>query len=75
MFEYQAQIIRVVDGDTIDVLIDLGFDMHVKERVRLAGVDTPESRTRDDREKRFGKLATERVEQLLPVGFKFKCHF
>jgi micrococcal nuclease len=45
------EINRVVDGDTIDVTIDLGFDLYKKERVRVAGVDTPEKRTRDDEEK------------------------
>ena len=70
MFEYHVQIVRVVDGDTIDVLVDLGFDVLKKERVRLAGVDTPESRTRDLREKKFGKLATKRVKDLLPTGSK-----
>ena len=71
MYTYNVEISRVVDGDTIDVIIDLGFSVLVKERVRLAGVDTPESRTRDLREKRFGKLATARVKELLPSGHKF----
>ena len=71
MYTYNVEIRRIVDGDTIDVILDLGFSVLVKERVRLAGVDTPESRTRDLREKKFGKLATARVEELLPVGEKF----
>ena len=50
---------RVVDGDTIDVTIDLGFDLSKKERVRIAGVDTPEKRTRDKEEKELGIDATE----------------
>ena len=52
------EINRVVDGDTIDVTIDLGFDLYKKERVRVAGVDTPEKRTRDDEEKALGLDAT-----------------
>ena len=52
------EITKVLDGDTIDVLIDLGFDLHKKERVRIAGVDTPEKRTRDLEEKALGIDAT-----------------
>ena len=60
MFEYKCNIVRVVDGDTVDVDIDLGFGIWVRnERVRLYGVDTPESRTRDLQEKFYGKYATE----------------
>ena len=47
---FVSSVDRVVDGDTVDVIIDLGFDLTKKERVRLAGIDTPESRTRDFRE-------------------------
>ena len=53
-----VKIDRVVDGDTIDVTIDLGFDLYKKERVRIAGVDTPEKRTRDLEEKALGLDAT-----------------
>ena len=53
-----VEINRVVDGDTIDVTIDLGFDLFKKERVRVAGVDTPEKRTRDLEEKELGYDAT-----------------
>ena len=53
-----TKINRVVDGDTIDVTIDLGFDLYKKERVRVAGVDTPEKRTRDKEEKELGLDAT-----------------
>ena len=70
MYEYYCIIERVVDGDTVDVRVDAGFDIWTKQRVRLLGIDTPESRTRDLREKKFGKLATVRVEELLPVGSK-----
>jgi micrococcal nuclease len=56
MYEYQIkQVLKVVDGDTIDVIIDLGFDVSFTSRVRLAGIDTPESRTTDAREKILGK--------------------
>ena len=53
-----TEIVKVLDGDTIDVLIDLGFDLYKKERVRIAGVDTPEKRTRDLEEKALGLDAT-----------------
>jgi len=60
MYEYKVkEVIKVVDGDTIDVVIDLGFDLSKKERVRLAGIDTPESRTRDLEEKKLGLEAKE----------------
>ena len=54
-----TEIIKVLDGDTIDVIIDLGFDLYKKERVRIAGVDTPEKRTRDLEEKALGIDATD----------------
>ena len=58
MHEYKAKIKRFVDGDTVDVDIDLGFGIVlVKQRIRLYGIDTPESRTRDKEEKFYGKLA------------------
>ena len=59
------EINRVVDGDTIDVTIDLGFDLYKKERVRVAGVDTPEKRTRDLEEKELGKDATNWLKEKL----------
>ncbi len=69
MYEYQCRILRVIDGDTVDIDIDLGFGvwMH-RERVRLYGIDTPESRTRDLEEKKFGLLAKAYVRDHLPVG-------
>ena len=60
-----TEINRVVDGDTIDVTIDLGFDLYKKERVRVAGVDTPEKRTRDLEEKALGLDATEWLKEKL----------
>ena len=59
------EINRVVDGDTIDVTIDLGFDLYKKERVRVAGVDTPEKRTRDLEEKELGIEATNWLKKAL----------
>ena len=69
MYEYSCKIVRVVDGDTVDVDIDLGFGvwMH-KERVRLYGIDTPESRTRDLEEKKYGLIAKEQIKSFMPVG-------
>jgi len=60
-----TEINRVLDGDTIDVTIDLGFDLYKKERVRIAGVDTPEKRTRDLEEKALGIDATEWMKKKL----------
>ena len=66
MHEYKVNILRVVDGDTVDVDIDLGFGMWLrKERVRVMGIDTPESRTSDKMEKVFGLAAKNRLTSLL----------
>ena len=62
------KINRVVDGDTIDVTIDLGFDLYKKERVRVAGVDTPEKRTRDLEEKALGIDATNWIKEKLKAA-------
>ncbi len=62
------EINRVVDGDTIDVTIDLGFDLYKKERVRVAGVDTPEKRTRDKEEKELGIDATNWLKDRLEAA-------
>ena len=68
MHEYRCTIKRVVDGDTIDIDIDLGFGIWIhNERVRLYGIDTPESRTRDLEEKKCGIYAKQCVETFLPV--------
>jgi endonuclease YncB( thermonuclease family) len=64
------KINRVVDGDTIDVTIDLGFDLYKKERVRVAGVDTPEKRTRDLEEKALGLDATNWMKEKLDAAIK-----
>jgi micrococcal nuclease len=72
MYDYNCTIDRVIDGDTVDVDIDLGFGIVMKsQRVRVAGIDTPESRTRDLIEKQFGLASKKRAEELLPVGEKF----
>ena len=69
MYEYSCTIDRVVDGDTVDVDIDLGFGVWLrKERVRMYGIDTPESRTRDLVEKKYGLAAKAFVLSFLPVG-------
>jgi micrococcal nuclease len=69
--EYDVTIIKVVDGDTVDVDIDLGFGICLKEeRVRIMGIDTPESRTSDRVEKLFGKAASKRLHSLLEKDAK-----
>ncbi len=69
MYRYKVYIDRVVDGDTVDVDIDLGFGMiYKKQRVRLLGIDTPESRTRDLVEKKFGKAAKYHLQDILGQG-------
>lgn len=65
LYTYKSKLERVVDGDTIDVYIDLGFDIHYRSRVRLAGINAPESRTRNLEEKKLGLAAKEYVEQWL----------
>ena len=65
MYTYEAKVIKVVDGDTIDALIDLGFDMHKSIRVRLVGINSPESRTRDLEEKKRGLAAKARLKEIL----------
>ena len=65
MYHYRARLVRVVDGDTIDVDIDLGFDIWLKkQRIRLAGIDTPEYRTRNKAEKALGLAAKSRLTEL-----------
>lgn len=70
MYEYKCKLRRVIDGDTIDIDIDLGFKTVLSnERLRLAGIDAPESRTRDLREKELGLKAKARLKELLPKNF------
>jgi len=66
MYEYRVkQVLKIVDGDTIDVDIDLGFDISFTSRVRLAGIDTPESRTTDKKEKALGLEVKQRLKDVL----------
>lgn len=69
MYKYRVDVTRVVDGDTVDVDIDLGFGMvYKKQRVRLYGIDTPESRTRDLEEKKYGKAAKKFLKETLETA-------
>ena len=77
MFEYESKVKRVVDGDTVDAYIDLGFNVHVDKRIRFMGIDTPESRTRDLTEKRYGLGAKHRLIEILEENdniFVLKSH-
>ena len=77
---YRAKLDRVVDGDTVDALIDVGFDIWIKKRIRFMGLDAWESRTRDLEEKKLGLAAKSRVIELLeetsskPGYFRLKSH-
>ena len=69
MYEYSCKVVKIVDGDTIDVDIDLGFGVWLKkQRIRLFGIDTPESRTRDLEEKKYGWAAKEYLTKWLTSG-------
>ena len=70
MYEYSCEVKRVVDGDTVDVILDLGFDVSYSTRVRLYGIDTPESRTRNKDEKARGKMAGSFLEEAIEDGEK-----
>lgn len=72
LYHYSAEVTRVVDGDTVDAFVDLGFDMHSKQRVRLYGINTPECRTRDREEKKAGLAAKARLVEMLKEN-KNKC--
>lgn len=65
MYVYKAKVSRVIDGDTVDATIDLGFDITVHKRIRLAGINTPESRTRDLEEKKRGLAAKDALIEIL----------
>ena len=67
MYKYNAKVTRVVDGDTVDALVDLGFDTWKKVRIRMVGLNAPESRTRDLEEKKKGLAAKDRLKELLKV--------
>ena len=69
MYRYKVSVVKVVDGDTVDVDIDLGFGMsYKKQRVRMLGIDTPESRTRDLVEQKFGKASKKHLKGILEQG-------
>jgi len=68
VYEYNCKVKRVVDGDTVDVIIDLGFDIAYASRVRLYGIDTPESRTRDKDEKARGLISKDFLKSWLDKG-------
>ncbi len=69
MYEYRVEIVKVIDGDTVDVNIDLGFGVWLhKERVRLYGIDTPESRTSDKEEKVYGLMAKDFLIEWISAG-------
>ena len=72
MYEYGCKVKRVVDGDTIDITIDLGFKIFYDTRVRMYGIDTPESRTRDKDEKARGLLAKKFLQEKVKIGKSFK---
>jgi len=72
LYHYSAEVTRVVDGDTVDAFVDLGFDMHSKQRVRLYGINTPECRTRNRAEKKAGLAAKARLVEMLKEN-KNKC--
>jgi len=65
MYQYKVKLDRVIDGDTIDCMIDLGFDVSTKKRIRFLGINTPESRTRDLEEKKRGLEAKARLKEIL----------
>ena len=72
MYTYNIELLRVVDGDTIDAKIDLGFDVSIKKRVRFSGVNAPESRTRDLEEKARGLAAKDRLKIILEGANKIQ---
>jgi len=70
-FSYRVdKVTKIVDGDTIDVMLDLGFDIKYKSRVRLFGIDTPESRTRDKVEKKYGLLSKKFLQEQIKKSKK-----
>ena len=74
MYNYKISPLRVIDGDTIDAEIDLGFDVKIKKRIRFMGINTPESRTRDLEEKARGLAAKDRVKNILEENIDFELH-
>ena len=77
MYEYRCTVVKIIDGDTVDVDIDLGFGVWMKkQRIRLYGIDTPESRTRDLEEKKYGLAAKKFLTGMLDdeAGITLKTH-
>ena len=72
MYQYKVKLDRVIDGDTIDCYIDLGFNINTKKRVRFAGINTPESRTRDLKEKKRGLAAKARLKEIKVLKHSIK---
>ena len=68
MYEYRAKLIKIIDGDTIDVKIDLGFGISLKKRVRLFGINAPETRSKDLDEKKAGLASKRRLEAVLDAS-------
>jgi len=68
-----ARVLRVIDGDTIDVIFDLGFDVQLKQRIRMFGIDTPESRTRDKTEKKFGLASKKYLKDTVASAEEIVC--
>jgi|TARA_Y100000310_G_scaffold299460_1_gene334322 micrococcal nuclease len=71
VYTYKAKLVRVVDGDTLDVFVDLGFNVWIKRRVRLVGIDAYETRTRNKEEKKKGLAAKARLKEILEDEDKF----
>jgi len=69
-----SKIVKVIDGDTIDAMVDLGFDIHIKCRIRLLGINAPESRTKDKEEKKRGLLAKARLKELCKGNVLLQSH-
>lgn len=75
LFKYKiSKVIKIVDGDTIDVLVDLGFNIHIKTRVRLSGINAPESRTRNLAEKKRGLASKAKLEELCEGDLILESH-
>lgn len=77
VYKYNAKVVRIIDGDTIDALCDLGFDVWIKKRIRLYGIDAPETRTRDLDEKKQGLATKDKLTELLDGNggmFVLKSH-
>ena len=75
MYEYKCRLIRAVDGDTVECDVDLGFSIVLaRQKIRMAGIDTPESRTRNLEEKKLGLKAKARVKELIPKNFTMRTY-